>query len=70
MIISQNYFNYLNDTSIIVQNILRYTDDQLYRIKASAEGQTDKKKSLWIILRVKISSTRSGDGSYTDNSSD
>lgn len=26
--------------------------------------------SLWIILRVKISSTRSGDGSYTDNSSD
>ena len=43
MIISQNYFNHLNDTSIIVQNILRYTDDQLYRIKASAEGQTDKK---------------------------
>lgn len=43
MIISQNYFNYLNDTSIIVQNILRYTDDQLYRIKASAEGKTDKK---------------------------
>ena len=53
-----------------MQNILRYTDDQLYRIEASAEGQIDKKKSFWIILRVKISSTGSGDGSYTDNSSD
>ena len=70
MIISQNSFTYLNDTSVIVQNILRYTNDQLYRIEASAEGQTNKKKPFWVILRVKISSTRSGDGSYTDHSSD
>ena len=44
MIISQNSFTYLNATSVIVQNILRYTNDQLYRIEASAEGQTNKKE--------------------------
>ena len=43
MIIRQNTCTYLNATSIIVRNILRYTDEQLYRIEASTEGQTDKK---------------------------